>query len=78
MTARRSRSSGRFTPRENGGAAGTAPRAGRLTQWVVGVSVVLLLGLGLVPGYLVSWTSKSAPAVANRPSYLLPSSAIPR
>jgi hypothetical protein len=49
-----------------------------LTQWVVGVSVVLLLGLGLVPGYLVSWTSKSAPAVANRPSYLLPSSAIPR
>ena len=23
--------------------------------------------LGLVPGYLVSWTSKSAPAVANRP-----------
>jgi NADH-quinone oxidoreductase subunit N len=65
-------------PRADGGAAGTAPRAGRLTQWVVGVSVVLLLALGLAPGYLVSWTSKSAPAVANRPSYLLPSSAIPR
>jgi hypothetical protein len=48
-----------------------------LTQWVVGVSVVLLLALGLAPTYLVSWTANSAPVIANRPTYLLPSSAIP-
>jgi NADH-quinone oxidoreductase subunit N len=65
-------------PRADGGAAGSAaPRAGRLTQWVVGVSVVLLLGLGLAPAYLVSWTASSAPIITSRPSYLLPSSAIP-
>lgn len=64
--------------RANGGAAGNAARRpGRLTEWVVGVSVVLLLALGLVPTYLVSWTAQSAPIVSHRPSYLLPASAIP-
>jgi NADH-quinone oxidoreductase subunit N len=64
--------------RADGGAAGNAaPRAGQLTRWVVGVSVVLLLALGLAPTYLVGWTASSAPVIANRPSYLLPSSAIP-
>jgi NADH:ubiquinone oxidoreductase subunit 2 (subunit N) len=64
--------------RADGGAAGTAARTGRLTEWVVGVSVVLLLALGLAPTYLVSWTAQSAPVFTNRPSYLLPTSAIPR
>jgi len=64
--------------RADGGAAGNArARPGRLTEWVVGVSVVLLLALGVVPTYLVSWTAQSAPLVTNRPSFLLPSSAIP-
>jgi hypothetical protein len=64
--------------RADGGAAGhAAPRAGQLTRWVVAVSVVLLLGLGLAPAYLVSWTASSAPILTSRPTYLLPSSAIP-
>lgn len=46
---------------------------GALTRGVVVVSVLLLLGLGIVPTYLVRWTERSAPAVTARPSYFVPS-----
>ena len=41
-------------------------RAGGLTESVVLVSVVLLLALGAMPSYLVTWSSRSVPLVTPR------------
>jgi NADH-quinone oxidoreductase subunit N len=60
----------------NGGANALALRPGRLTTLVVGANVVLLLALGLMPAYLISWTGRSAPPSATRPYYQLPSAGL--
>jgi hypothetical protein len=49
---------------------------GWLTEWVAGVSVVLLLALGLVPTFVVRWSEYSAPSVTARPIYLAPSAGL--
>ncbi len=63
--------------RPDGGASAlAAPKPGRLTALVVGANVVLLLALGLLPGYLISWTGRSAPPTAVHPYYYLPSAGL--
>jgi NADH-quinone oxidoreductase subunit N len=49
------------------------PAAGWLTGWVTGVSVALLLALGLVPTFIVRWSEYSALTVTARQAYLAPS-----
>jgi NADH-quinone oxidoreductase subunit N len=51
-----------------------AVRAGGLTESVVIVSVVLLLALGIMPSYLVTWSQRSIPLVNAHPEYSIPSS----
>lgn len=47
----------------------TVPRAGGLTESVVLVSVVLLLVLGIMPSYLVTWSARSVPLVGQGSYY---------
>ena len=61
---------------DGGASARAAPRPGRLTTLVVGANVVLLLALGLMPAYLISWTGRSSPPSAVHPYYQLPSAGL--